>query len=130
MKIHRLGLTVLIVLVTIGCASNKKTEQPSVEMEGFEQPKPISVGTAEVMLEFVTLSEESVTVQIVEVLGYGASTERLNTSDPLSINYRESVKEYISGLEEGNRFSAVLSMQPGGMNMPSASWEITEILDQ
>jgi len=81
------------------------------------------------LLEFVTLTEESVTVEVVEVLGYGASTERLNTSDPLSINYRESVKEYISGLEEGDRFSAVLSMQPGGMNMASASWEITEILD-
>ena len=129
MKYRIVVIGVLIGIFSISCASNKNKKAPSVDMNGVEQPQPISVGSVEVQLEFIELVNSIAQVEVREVLGYGSSTDRLTPSQTIEVSIHESIMESILSMEEGTVFNAVLAMRPAGVGT-SSSWEITEIIDR
>ncbi len=129
MKLKQLGIGVVIMLLSMGCASKKASQDPIVDTDGLEQPKPISVGSAEVMLEFVSLSDNKVSVSVKEVHGYGASTDRIMLNEPIEMGMIDAVKSAIMEMNAGDTFNAVISMQEAGMNSRGSSWSITKIID-
>jgi hypothetical protein len=129
MKNRIVVIGVIVALFSINCASNKNQKPPTVDMEGVEQQQPISVGSVEVKLELIQFVDEKARVEVVEVMGYGASTDRLAPSQTLEIGVHETLTNSISEMEAGTVFDAVLSMQRAGIG-ESNSWIIKEILDR
>ncbi len=129
MRIHFILAMVLLIGVTTGCASNKN-KQPNVDTEGMQKQIPIPVGSAKVELEFITYDDEILQASVREVIEYGASTERINRSAPVSFRVHESIVDEIEAMQESEIFIALVAMQPAGMGMKSGSWTITKIIEE
>jgi hypothetical protein len=127
MRIHFILAMVLLIGVTTGCASNKN-KQPSVDTEGMEKQIPVPVGSAKVDLEFLSFDEDMVSANVIEVIEYGASTDRISRSAPNSYYVHDSIIKDIEMMQEGDTFTALVAMQPTGMGMKKGSWAITEII--
>lgn len=127
MRIHFILALVLLIGVTTGCASNKN-KQPSVDSEGMEKQIPVPVGSAKVDLEFLSFDDDMVSANVIEVIEYGASTDRISRSAPVSYHVHDSIINDIEMMQEGDTFTALVAMQPAGMGMKSGSWTITQII--
>ena len=127
---------VLMVMVGIfgGCASNKnqKNEEVQEVMVDTEAPapqKPIAVGSIHTSLTFKKLNDGTITAEVTEVLGYGASTPRLSTGTTLELSYQETHSEYLHQLNVGDSFDAAISKSPAGIGTTTERWSIIQILD-
>lgn len=129
MRIHFMLVMVLLIGVTTGCASNKQ-KQPNVDTESIEKQIPIPVGSAKVELEFIAYEDEMVQASVREVIEYGASTDRISRSAPVSFHVHDSIVDKVEMLQESDVFIALVAMQPAGMGMRSGSWTITQIFSE
>ena len=129
MKNKIVVIGVFIGILSIGCASNKNQNPPNIDMDAIEQQQPIPAGSVEVKLAFVSFEGELAQVEVIEVMGYGSSTNRLAPSQSLEVMVHETLTEDFSSMESGMEFEAILSMQAAGVNM-APSWTITKILDR
>ncbi len=129
MRIHLILAMVMLIGVTTGCASNKNNK-PNVDTEGIEKQVPIPVGSAKVELEFLSYTDDMVTANVTEIIGYGASTDRISRSAPVNYFVHKNVVNDVEQMQEGDIFIALVTMQPAGMGMKKGSWTITEIISE
>ena len=119
----------LVSAVLISCASNKKkTEVPAAE-ETLETPKPIPVGAVQVSIKLINVTENNVTGTVLEVIGYGASANRVNTNSEMALAISTSLYSVFKTMETGTNVNVEITHSPPAFNSNASEWRIIKILD-
>ena len=129
MKLKLLLVLVFTGLMVSSCASNKNN-RGVMDEENFQTPTPVSVGTANVQLEFVSFDDGILVANVVEVMGYGASTSpfSLNTEVPFYVN--DALVDEVSSMSSGAIFNGSVAMERETMNLSSApEWRLISITE-
>jgi len=130
MKAKLLFMLVALCVLISSCASNKNSKSDVIGEEKIQIPVPISVGTANVQLEFVSYENDILTAQVVEILGYGATTTPLNMDSNMPFYVHENIIEVVSKMEEGTHFNATVALLGEQMNNNTTpKWRLTKIMD-
>ncbi|MEQ9265970.1 MAG: hypothetical protein RLN81_12150 [Balneolaceae bacterium] len=129
--------TLLVLSISIAsCASNKNKKVGDTGDYPTIKEVPIDVGSIVAKMELINSTAEEleaneVMVKIVEVVGYGASTQPLAVNQVLIVKMRQNFDKMaeLKAMEVGQTFEGVITKSMG-MDMGSGSkgtWNILKI---
>ena len=133
MRLKPVYALLLLSALMVSCASNKNKQNS--EDQSSDQPArqvPVAVGTIQVklMLTSVDTSNNRMTAEITEVVGYGAGTQPLTLGSSVTLSVPSSMESAyrLSEKKEGWNFIAVIAQQRqmGNSNTP-VLWDLVEI---
>lgn len=128
MKFHSLAVLMMLALTFLSCASNKNKNDESAE-ESFKIQTPIPVGAAHVTLNFVSLSENSISATVDKIVGYGATAPRITAGNELEFQISEELFESFKQMESGTSFKAEVTSTLKPVDGTSSGWRIVKLLD-
>lgn len=126
MKYHLTMLITLSALLLLSCGSNKETpnkkEETSTDIETPPAEVPFSPGVIEASFDILDVATQEnstiITAKIVEVTGYGSSTEPVAPNTEIRFKLSKDLFEsQRTRFKKGNTLSARLSRIQQGMSM-------------